>query len=203
MTSVFETLARELARLPGIGRRSAERVAFALARKRETLLEPLIVALTDLRDGVRVCRLCGSITSPDEDPCRICSDTSRDAGIICVVEEPGDIMALERSGAYTGLYHALLGRVSPMNGTGPAELRLAELEDRVRNGAVREVLLALGGDVEGDATASMIAERLAGTASPHPLKITRLATGIPVGSAVGYSDPVTLKRAITGRQNVL
>ena len=198
MTSSFDTVVRELAKLPGIGRRSAERVAFALARKRETLLAPLITALSELRDGARVCRLCGSITSPDEDPCRICSDTSRDAALLCVVEEPGDIMALERSGAYTGLYHALLGRVSPINGTGPAEIRLAELEERVRSGAVREVLLALGGDIEGDATAAMIAERLA---APD-VRITRLATGIPVGSAVGYSDPVTLKRAIAGRQRI-
>ena len=201
MTSSFDSLVRELARLPGIGRRSAERVAFALARKRDALLSPLIEALTGLRDEVRICRLCGSITSPDADPCRICSDNARDTGLLCVVEEPGDIMALERSGAYNGLYHALLGRVSPMGGTGPADIRLAELEERVRNGRFREIILALGGDVEGDATASMIAERLAGTASPH-LTITRLAFGIPAGSAIGYSDPVTLKRAVTGRQNL-
>jgi len=200
MTSSFDSLVRELARLPGIGRRSAERVAFALARKRDTLLEPLIASLTDLRDGVRLCRLCGSITSPDADPCRICSDISRDTGLLCVVEEPGDIMALERSGAFNGLYHALLGRVSPMGGIGPADIRFSELEERVYGSEVREVVLALGGDVEGDATASMIAERLAGR-SPS-IKITRLATGIPAGSAVGYSDPVNLKRAITGRQNV-
>ena len=197
MTESFDILVRELARLPGIGRRSAERVAFALVRKRDTL-EPLIASLVNLRDEVRICRLCGSITSPDNDPCRICTDTSRDAGLLCVVEEPGDIMALERSGAFNGLYHALLGRVSPMGGIGPADIRFSELEERVRGGDVREVLLALGGDVEGDATAAMIAERLAGT----ELKITRLATGIPVGSAVGYSDPVTLKRAIAGRQNL-
>ena len=200
MTESFDSVIRELARLPGIGRRSAERVAFALARKRDALLSPLITALADLRDGIRICRLCGSITSPDKDPCKICSDASRDTGLICVVEEPGDIMALERSGAFNGLYHALLGRVSPMVGTGPADIRLAELEERVYGGEVREVVLALGGDVEGDATSAMIAERLTGR-SPS-IKITRLATGLPAGSAVGYSDPVTLKRAIAGRQNL-
>ena len=203
MIDSFDTVVRELARLPGIGRRSAERVALALARKRDTLLAPLVDALAEFRDGARLCRLCGSITAPDNDPCRICSDASRDATLICVVEEPGDIMALERSGAYNGLYHALLGRVSPMSGNGPADIRLAELEERVRGGSVREVLLALGADVEGDATAAMIAERIS-MCQPTPpnLKITRLAFGIPVGSTVGYSDPVTLKRAVAGRREV-
>ena len=199
MTESFNTLVRELARLPGIGRRSAERAAFALARKRESLLVPLAEALTAFRDGVRLCRLCGSITTPDNDPCRICSDDSRDADLLCVVEESADIMALERSGAYNGHYHALLGRVSPMNGSGPSDIRLAELEARVRGGDFREILLALGADVEGDATAAMIAEKLARPG----LRITRLAFGIPAGSAIGYSDPVTLKRAVAGRQTVI
>ena len=200
MTEAFNTVVRELARLPGIGRRSAERAALALIRKRDAQLAPLIDALSELRDSVRICRLCGAITTPEADPCRICSDTARDASVLCVVEESGDIMAFERSGAFTGLYHALHGRVTPMSGTGPADIRLVELEARIREGSFHEVILALGADVEGDATASMIAERLA--IIDAEIRVSRLAFGIPAGSAVGYSDPVTLRRAVAGRQNV-
>ena len=204
MTEAFNTVVRELARLPGIGRRSAERAALALVRKRDAQLAPLVDALAELRDSVRLCRLCGSITTPDSDPCRICADPARDSGVLCVVEESGDIMAFERSGAFTGLYHALHGRVTPMGGSGPTDIRLAELEARVREGGIREVLLALGADVEGDSTASMIAERLAAACASTgaQVRISRLAFGIPAGSAVGYSDPVTLRRAVAGRQEV-
>ena len=196
MAAPFDNLTQELARLPGIGRRSAERVALALVRKGDARIIPLIRALQSLHDTVCVCRLCGSITIHDENPCRLCSDPHRNTSVLCVVEESGDILSLERSGAFKGVYHTLHGRISPMSGSGPNDIRLAELEQRISTGGFTEVILAIGTDVEGDATAAYLAERLAN----FNVTLTRLALGLPADSGIGYSDPITLKRAIDGRQ---
>ena len=196
MANPFDNLAQELAKLPGIGRRSAERVALALVRKGDALMNPLIDALQSVRDNVCVCGLCGSITTRNDNPCRLCSDPRRNASLLCVVEESGDIISIERSGAFNGVYHTLHGRISPMAASGPDDIRLAELERRIEDGAFNEIILAIGTDVEGDATAAYISERLSG----YALTVTRLALGLPADSGIGYSDPITLKRAINGRQ---
>ena len=194
-TSSLDTLIRALARLPGLGRRSAERAALALVRRPEPLLDDLVLALQQARQNVRCCDRCGAFTAVDANPCALCTDSTRDDAILCVVEEPGDILSLERSGGFKGRYHALLGKLSPAKQTGPAELRLQALAARVAEGRVREVLLALSTDMEGDATAGFIAEML----RPRGVRVTRLAFGLPADSGVGYSDALTLKRAIGGR----
>lgn len=199
MESSFEQLTRTLARLPGLGRRSAERAALALVRRPDGLLGALAAALAQAREDVRLCGLCGAVTSVRQDPCRLCSDPARDGSLLCVVEEPGDILSIERSGAFRGRYHALLGKLSPARATGPADLRVRELSARIADGAFREVILAISTDVEGDATAAYIAEMLRASGVP----VTRLAFGLPADSGVGYSDALTLKRAIGGRQTVL
>lgn len=198
MQTPFDGLTRTLAKLPGLGRRSAERAALALVRRPDGLLESLMDALRLARDEVRLCGLCGAITDAAHNPCRLCTDSTRDATLLCVVEEPGDILAIERSGAFRGRYHALLGKLSPARSTGPADLRLRELAARATEGGFREVILAISTDVEGDATAAYVSELL-GNAG---VSVTRLAFGLPADSGVGYSDPLTLKRAIGGRQTV-
>jgi recombination protein RecR len=181
-----------------VGRRSAERAALALVRRPDALLDDLVQALQAARDAVRVCDLCGAFTAADANPCRLCTDAARDDGLLCVVEEPSDILALERSGGFRVRYHALMGKLSPARQTGPAELRLQALATRCAGGGVREVLLALSTDMEGDATAGYIAAML----RPGGVRVTRLAFGLPADSGVGYSDALTLKRAIGGRQDV-
>jgi recombination protein RecR len=196
MVPQIDSLIRALSKLPGLGRRSAERAALALLRKPDTVMDGLIEALREARAEVCCCSLCGGFTACDRDPCALCSDVSRDGTLLCVVEEPSDIFAIERSGGFRGRYHALLGKLSPARQTGPGELRLKALADRVTvGGEVREVLLALSTDMEGDATAGYIGEMLKGSG----VRVTRLAFGLPADSGVGYSDPLTLKRAINGR----
>jgi len=191
----IENLIRTLAKLPGFGRRSAERAALALVRKPEMLLDPLADALREARGTVCCCPVCGGFTSREACPCRLCTDSARDDGLLCVVEEPSDIVAIERSGGFVGRYHALMGKLSPSRLSGPSELRLASLAERVAKEGVREVLLALSTDMEGDATAGYIGELL----RPFGVRVSRLAFGLPADSGVGYSDPLTLKRAISGR----
>ncbi len=195
MTEQLDELTRVLARLPGLGRRSAERAAMALARQPEGLLADLAVALAKART-IQGCNRCGALTSRELNPCRLCTDPGRDATLLCVVEEPSDILVIERSGGYRGRYHALLGRVSPARHNGPDDMRLRALARRVREDGVREIILALSTDMDGDAGAALIGELL----RPMGVKITRLAFGLPADSGVGYSDPVTLRRAIGGRQ---
>lgn len=195
MPAPFETLVQELAKLPGVGRRSAERAALSLVRKGAPALAALEDALAAARTGVALCASCGAVTTASENPCRLCTDPARDRSRLLVVEEPGDILAIERSGAWTGLYHALGGRVSPAAGTGPKDLAVARLEARLAGGGVREIVLALGTDVEGDATAAWLRETLV----PAGVSVTRLAYGLPADSGVRYADPLTLRRAIAGR----
>ena len=185
-----------LARLPGVGRRSAERMAMKLVADPGGLRDDLITALQSVKDQVTVCERCGCATAKTQNPCRLCVGPGRDDAVLCVVEDPGDIPLIERSGGFTGRYHALMGRISPMRGEGPADLRLAALYKRIGQEGVKEIILALATDVEGDATAAYICEALKG----RNVKVTRLAHGLPSGSAVRYSDPITLARAIKGRQ---
>jgi len=184
-----------LAKLPGVGRRSAERMAAKLARDR-ALLDELVSSLGETRDRVRECSRCGSITTVDREPCRLCTDSTREDGVLCVVEDPNDIDLIERSGAFRGRYHALMGTISPMKGSGPDDLRLKSLLKRIAGEKFDEVILALNTDVESEATAGYIAEVL----REKGVKVTRLAYGLPAGSGIRYSDPVTLDRAIRGRQ---
>ena len=195
MVPPVDNLIRSLAKLPGLGRRSAERAALALLRKPELLLDPLVSALKEARASVCCCSVCGGFTSREHDPCKLCTSAARDGAVLCVVEEPSDIFAIERSGGFNGRYHALMGKLSPSRQTGPSELRLRALAERVAQGEVKEVLLALSTDMEGDATAGYIGELL----KPLGVRVTRLAFGLPADSGVGYSDPLTLKRAISGR----
>ena len=185
-----------LGRLPGVGRRSAERMALKLARDSRGLVRDLILALEDLDAKVCACSLCGSITLKTEDPCSLCRDARRDNRVICVVEDPGDILLIERTGHFRGRYHALMGKLSPMKGEGVQDLRVESLLKRIDGEGVEEVILALNSDVESDATSSFLQHAL----STRKVKVSRLAFGIPAGSAIAYSDSVTLSRALQNRQ---
>ncbi len=188
-------LTEALAKLPGIGRRTAERLATHLARNPSGAARELSVAIEEARSKLTACKQCGSVTTREENPCRLCGDSRREDAILCVVEDPSDIPLIERSGEYHGRYFALMGKISPMRGEGLGDLRLPALLERAS--AAKEVLLALNCDVESEATASylrhVIAQKL------PQVKISRLALGIPAGSAIAFSDPVTLGRAIRGR----
>jgi recombination protein RecR len=192
----LDRVAQAFSKLPGIGRRSAERMTYRLAGDDRGVLKDLAFALREMADHVRLCDRCGNITAVEEMPCRLCTSGNRDGTVVCVVRDPSDIIALERTGSYRGRYHALMGVISPMHGEGPDDLRLATLLKRIDEERFQEVILALGTDVESEATASYIAELL----KDRRVRVTRLASGIPVGSGIGYSDAVTLARAIKGRQ---
>lgn len=194
----LDRIAVALGKLPGIGRRSAERMAYRLASDTDGLMRELGQALREAQENIRLCSSCGGITSVAEMPCRLCTNPARDGTVVCVVQDPSDIISLERTGSYKGRYHALMGIISPMHGEGPGDLRLQVLLRRIASEGFKEVIMALGTDVESEATASYIAELLKG----RPVRITRLASGIPVGSGVRYSDAVTLSRAIKGRQDL-
>ena len=194
----FTQLVKVLSRLPGVGRRSAERIAMELARNRETLAHELKQAIARVEDEVCICDSCGNLTQNDRNPCTLCTDPSRDASVLCVVEDPGDIRLIEGTGAFKGRYHALMGKLSPMQGKGVPQLRLDGLQQRIERDGVREVILAMNSDVESDATASFLHDLLAG----REVRLSRLALGLPAGSGIAYSDPVTLGRAIEGRQTV-
>ena len=195
MIAPIAELERCLARLPGLGRRSASRAALALVREPARLMEPLAAALRAAQGTVRCCSRCGAFTTVDRDPCDMCTDETRDGRIVCVVEEPADIVSIEASGAFRGRYHALGGKLSPVHRMGPEKLRFAELKDRVVREGLAEVLLAVSTDMDGDATAGYAAEVLKGTGA----RVTRLAFGLPADSGIAYSDPLTLKRAIANR----
>ena len=194
----LDNLVAALSRLPGIGRRTAERMAMALVQDNKGLMRLLANALLEADDGIASCERCGSVTLVAENPCELCVKPRRDAQILCVVESPGDILKIEQSGGFHGRYHALMGKLSPVHGTGVADLRVDQLLQRVANEGISEVLIALGTDVESDATASYLKEIL----STREVKVSRLAFGLPAGSAIEYSDASTLTRAISGRQNM-
>jgi len=184
-----------LARLPGFGRRSASRAAAALAQDGARLSDPLVAALENVRRRIRKCSRCGAFTEAGSDPCRLCTDPLRDGSSLCVVEDGADIAAIEAAGAFKGRYHAIGAK--PVGGRNPeaGRLAVAALADRVAREGFAEVLLALSTDMDGDAAAGYIAEALHGTGA----RITRLAFGLPADSAVAYSDPLTLRRAVANR----
>lgn len=203
MLAPIDTLERALARLPGLGRRSAGRAALALLRDPERLLDPLVLALRDARENVCCCPRCGAFTVRGVEPCALCTDRARDGTRVCVVEEPADIVTVEGAGAFRGRYHVLGGKLSPARRMGPERLRLGELKDRIAREGFAEVLLALSTDMEGDATAGFVAETLRDWPSATaPVRVTRLAFGLPADSGVAYSDPLTLRRAIVHRCEV-
>jgi len=189
-------LIEALQRLPGIGPKTAQRLAFHLLKQPEPAVRDLAEALVDLKARVVHCSRCFNVT--DADPCRICGDGRRDAGLLCVVEEPNDLLAMERTGEYRGRYHVLLGALSPLDGVGPDELKVRELLLRLEADRVREVILATNPNVEGDATAIYLAKLL----RPLGVRVTRIARGLPVGGDLEYADEVTLTRALEGRKEM-
>jgi recombination protein RecR len=189
-------LATALGRLPGIGPRSAERLALQLVLGDAGRAKELADAIIDAKTRVGACRLCGSLT--ETQPCTWCSDERRDASVLCIVERPTDALSLEKSGAFKGRYHVLGGKLSPTNGVGPEDLSIGALESRLAAEPVRELILALPGDVEGDATAHYLARRLAS----HGLRMTRIAQGLPAGGGLEFADELTLGRALEGRRDM-
>ncbi|TAD90110.1 MAG: recombination protein RecR [Alphaproteobacteria bacterium] len=190
----IERLVDALARLPGLGPRSARRAALALLRHRESLLDPLALAIEDTRRSVHACRRCGNLDTTD--PCRICTDATRDAGLVCVVEHVADLWAIERAGAWRGHYHVLGGTLSALSQVGPEQLAVAPLLARVATGDVREVVLALNVTVDGQTTAHYLAEQLAA----FPISVTRLAQGVPLGGELDHLDDGTLTAALRQRR---
>ena len=200
MTSLPQPINELLAALnalPGIGPRSAERLALHLVQSDPGAVAQLAKAMVHARERIRACPTCGGLT--ELVPCGICSDPRRDAATLCVVERPVDILSIENSGSYHGRYHVLGGKISPLNGIEPEDLRIAELERRVETEPVREIILALGSDVEGDATSFYLSRRL----KPRGVKTTRIAHGLPAGSGLEFADELTLSRALQGRSELL
>jgi len=196
-SALLEILIAELTRLPGLGRKSAQRIAFHLLRTSDADAKRLAAAILELKANVHDCSICGNVT--ETDPCALCADKRRDASLLCVVEQPMDVLALERTGEFTGRYHVLKGALSPVDGIGPDQLRLKELLGRVRAGGVAEVIVATNPTAQGEATALYIARLLQN--EPH-VKVTRIARGVPMGSDLEFSDQVTLARALTGRKEI-
>lgn len=190
----IDRLVASLKRLPGIGDKTASRLAFFLLGAPGSLVEDLADALARLKQETVMCELCCNLS--DRTPCPLCADDRRDDSIVCVVEEPGDLDAVEKSGRFRGRYHVLGGTLSPLDGIGPGELRIAKLEARVRDGSIREVILATNPNAEGDATAHFIADRLA----PTGVLISRIAYGMPLGGDLEYADHVTVGRSLENRR---
>lgn len=189
-------LTAALARLPGIGPRSAERLALHLAQEETAAVRALADALVHAKERVRLCSVCGALT--EADPCGFCADDRRDGHLVCVVERATDILSIEKSGGFRGRYHVLGGRLSPLNGVEPEDLHVAELEARLATEPIRELILALGTDVEGDATSHYLAKRL----TRDGVRVSRLARGLPAGSGLEFADELTLARALEGRSDV-
>lgn len=199
MTPAFEKLQKHLKQLPGLGYRSAERIALHLLVEKPAQLPALVAALEDAARAVRRCERCGNLAETEQ--CGICADERRDRSVVCVVEHVPDLVALERSAAYRGSYHVLHGKLSPIHGVGPDDLNLAPLRARIESGEVGELILALSNDVEGEATCHFLTEHLPAAAPERPLKITRIGFGLPSGGGVLYADSVTLRSALEGRRS--
>ncbi len=189
-------LIEELMRLPGVGEKTAQRLAFHLLKATKPEAEALAVAILAVKDKIRRCSQCYGIT--EEDPCLICSDPKRDRTLLCVVEEAADIFAFEKLREYGGLYHVLGGALSPLEGVGPEDLTIAQLVARLRDGGVQEVIVATNPNLEGEATAMYLSKVL----KPSSVKVTRLAHGLPIGSALEYADEVTLLKSLEGRREL-
>ena len=189
-------LIKHLSKLPGIGEKTAARLALHILRSSNADAKALSESILEVKEKIRFCSRCFGLC--ETDPCRICANAGRDHTMICVVEHPNDLVALEKSGAFSGVYHVLHGTLSPMNGIGPDDLKIKELLERVVRDNVKEVALATNTNVEGEATASYLAQVL----QSHPVRVTRIATGVPVGGDLKYLDEVTLKRAMERRQSL-
>ena len=193
---VVQELIDELSRLPGVGPKSAQRIAFYLLQSEDDQAKKLAEVLLEVKERVRFCEICGNVS--EEDRCNICRDARRTQTMICVVEESKDVQAIERTREYRGLYHVLGGAISPIEGIGPDQLRIKELLTRLSNDQITEVIIATDPNMEGEATATYIARML----SPLGLTVSRLASGLPVGGDLEYADEVTLGRAFAGRRTV-
>lgn len=191
-----QDLMDELGRLPGIGPKSAQRIAFHILSTEAADIDRIVGALQRVKLEVRFCRICGNVAEQEE--CRICRDPRRDPAVICVVEEPKDVVAVERTREFRGRYHVLGGAISPIDGIGPDNLRIRELLTRLSDGAVTELILATDPNLEGEATATYLARLL----RPMGLTVSRLASGLPVGGDLEYADEVTLGRALSGRRSI-
>ena len=199
MASIPEPIAAltaALGKLPGIGPRSAERIALHLVQTEEPVIRQLAQTILTARERIRLCSVCGALT--ESDPCAICSDSRRDASLICIVERPTDILSIEKANSFRGKYHVLGGKISPLNGVEPEDLRIGQLEARLGREPVQEVVIALPTDVEGDATSFYLAKQLASKG----VKVTRIAHGLPAGSGLDFADELTLTRALEGRREI-
>lgn len=192
----IQELKSALNRLPGIGPRSAERIALHIVQNKNEPINQLILSIQEAKKRITLCEICGGLT--EIQPCHLCSDPQRQKESICVVVKPTDILNIENSHAFRGQYHVLGGQISPMNGIGPDDLRIHDLEKRIQNGNIEEIILALGSDVEGDATSYYLAQRL----SVFETKVTRIAQGLPAGSDLDYADELTLGKALRGRNSM-
>lgn len=192
----IQDLIDSFAKLPGIGPKGAQRIAFHLLGVDRQSAQDLADAIITVKEKVRFCEICGNVC--ETSPCPICQDPRRDRSVICLVEEPKDVMSIERTGEYRGLYHVLGGAIDPMSNVGPGDLRIPELLQRLKSGEVKEIILALDPNIEGEATTTYLARLL----DPLEIKVTRLASGLPVGSDLEYADEITLGRAISGRRAV-
>lgn len=199
MTSLPEPIQQLLAalgKLPGLGPRSAERLALHLVQSDPGAVQQLAHAIVEARERIRACPACGALT--EEIPCAICADPRREAALLCVVERPVDILSIEKSGTYRGRFHVLGGKISPLNGVDPEDLRITELEARLGAEPIQEIILALSSDVEGDATGYYLAKRL----RARGVKVTRIAHGLPAGSGLEFADELTLSQAMEGRREL-
>ncbi len=189
-------LIEEFAKLPGVGKRSAERLAFHVLKQPQDRVEAFASALIDAKNKITFCPICQSLT--DQTPCAICRDVKRDHGLICVVENPKDILAMEKTKEFPGVYHVLHGVISPMDGIGPNDIKIKELLVRIESDGVREIIMATNPTIEGEATAMYISKLF----KPLGVKVTRIAHGLPVGGELEYADEITITRALEGRHEI-
>ncbi|MCC6347043.1 MAG: recombination protein RecR [Nitrospirales bacterium] len=194
--NIVENLITQLTKLPGIGRKTAQRLAFFILTMSREEAQGISAAITDVKEKAKFCSVCFNITGAD--PCEICSNPSRDGSRICVVEEPSNILAIERTGSFDGKYHVLLGALSPVDGVTPDRLKIRELAARVREGGVQEVILATNPNTKGEMTARYLTELL----KPSGVRITRIAYGLPIGSDIEFADEVTLAKSLEGRRDM-
>jgi recombination protein RecR len=196
MIGPLEKLIKALKKLPGVGEKTATRYAFYFLHAEDAEIRDLVSSIHSVKINLRLCSVCFNLT--DIDPCAICSDSRRDSGRLCVVESPLDLMAIEKTARFRGIYHVLHGALSPLEAIGPGDIRLLELLERVQKGGIQEVILALNPTVEGEATANFIRDRLKDTGAI----ISRIAYGVPMGSSLEYTDPLTLERAFENRREI-
>ena len=192
----LSNLIKELSKLPGIGEKTAQRLAFHILKSPEQKAEKLAEAILEVKKSITYCSVCCNIA--EEDPCRVCNDPGRDHNLICIVEEPNDVFAIEKTKGYNGVYHVLLGALSPLDGIGPEELKIKELLSRLKENSVKEVIVATNLSMEGEATSMYLAKLI----KPLGIKVTRIAHGLPVGGDLVYADEVTLGKSIEGRRDM-